>query len=107
MKNNLLCVLVLVSASAVAGNAPVPAMRGGPSAVAATSQTLTNALQPGGASQGGAGAPAANVSGFPILPGAYKAAIANGATPTADGTVQVTINGATLTVDAKDAVVPR
>lgn len=105
MKKNLLCGLMLVSTSVFAGNAPVPALRAGPSPVAASSQTLTNVLQSGGASQ--LGGNVASVSGFTVLPGAYRAAIANGAIPAGDGTVQVTINGATLTVDAKDAVVPR
>lgn len=109
MSKHFLWVLALVPVAASAGNAPVVAFRAGPSAVAAPSQAQTGAIQTGAIQTGGSDAgQATQVSvNFSRLPGAYDAAIANGAVPNANGNVEVTISGASLTIDRKDAVVPR
>lgn len=107
MSKHFLWVLALVPIAASAGNAPVVAFRAGPSAVAAPSQAQTGAIQTGG-SDAGQATQATQVSvSFSRLPGAYDAAIANGAVPNANGNVEVTISDVSLTIDRKDAVVPR
>lgn len=112
--NKLLCVATLLSLSplsALAGSTAAAAIRPGPSAVApSVSQTAASGAGLAGApSQAAPGLPQAPGQGatFASLPGAYKAALANGATPADDGTVQVTLNGVTLTVDREDNVVSR
>ena len=103
MSKHVLWALAFVSAVVTAGNAPVVALRAGPSPIAAPSQAQTGAVQAGGSD---AGAPQIPVS-FTKLLGAYDAAIANGAIPDANGNVEITISGVNLTIDRKDAVVPR
>lgn len=112
--NKLLCVATLLSIAPVcawAGSTASAAIRPGPSAVApSVSQTAASGTAVGGSiSQIGSGSPLSPSQGgtFASLPGAYKAALANGATPANDGTVQVTLNGVTLTVDREDTVVSR
>jgi len=85
-----------------AGNAPAPSVRPGPAAVAAPVSQVNASLNqaaPVGAQP--------ILRGFSKLPGAYSAAIANGATPGPDGTVEITISGVTLKIDSEDNVVSR
>lgn len=114
MKKTLAIVAVTaaIPASALAGNTAAASVRAGPAAVAppvaqvqAASPGASGAS--GGAASSNAASPAAvpSLTGFSTLPGAYQAAIANGAVPASDGTVQVTISGSTLTVDSADRVV--
>lgn len=103
MSKHILWALAFVSVAVTAGNAPVVAMRAGPSPIAAPSQAQTGAVQVGASN---AGTPQTPVS-LTKLPGAYDAAIANGASPDGNGNVEITINGVDLTIDRKDAVVPR
>lgn len=102
MIKHVLCVLCLTPAVLLAGNAPVIALKAGPSPIAAPSQAQTAAVK-GDAS---IVAPQIPIS-FTELPGAYDAAIANGATPNSNGHVEISINGVEMTIDQKDAVVPR
>jgi len=97
-------VMVLASSplSVFAGNAPAPSVRPGPAAVAAPISQVNASLNqaaPVGAQP--------ILRGFSKLPGAYAAAIANGAIPAQDGTVEITISGVTLKIDSEDNVVSR
>lgn len=89
--------------SVFAGNAPAPSVRPGPAAVAAPISQVNAGLN----QQAAPATVQPTLKGFSKLPGAYPAAIANGAQPAPDGTVEITINGVTLKIDSEDNVVSR
>lgn len=104
-------VLMSLPLAALAGNTAAPSVRAGPSSVAPPTSQVAAANAPSTGGTSGASAPAPGVAPLGMsgsnLPGAYQAAIANGAVPAADGTVQVSLNGVPLTIDRENNIVPR
>lgn len=100
--------VVLMPVTAFAGNTAAPSIRPGTTSVAPPTsqvQAAFSSLPSAGAAQG-ASTTVLGLGGVAVLPGAYQAALGNGATPASDGTVEVTISGVTLKVDAADKVMP-